>query len=75
MASISSIVTRGFGSWGSVNDLSTRGFGIGAAAAITYDGAGIEAKLGNYRLQATTSGSRLHIKSGDYRLHATTEEH
>ena len=28
--SISSIVTRGFGSWGSINEVVTRGFSIGA---------------------------------------------
>ena len=37
--SISSIITRGFGSWGSVNDVVTRGFGIGAAVAVSPDGA------------------------------------
>ena len=29
--SISSIVTRGYGSWGGVNDVVTRGYSIGAA--------------------------------------------
>ncbi len=37
--SISGIVTRGFGSWGSVNDAVTRGFGIGAAVSVSPDGA------------------------------------
>ncbi len=37
--SISSVVTRGFGSWGSVNDVVTRGFSIGAVAAVSPDGA------------------------------------
>ena len=32
--SISSIVTRGFGSWGSVNKVVTRGFSIGEAIEV-----------------------------------------
>lgn len=34
MASPSSVLTRGLGSWGSVNLLPTLGYGIGAAAAV-----------------------------------------
>jgi len=30
--SISSVVTRGFGSWGSVNEVVTRGYSIGAVS-------------------------------------------
>ena len=37
--SISGIVTRSFGSWGSVVGVVTRGVGIGAAIAVSPDGA------------------------------------
>ena len=36
--SIATVVTRGYGSFGSVNKLPTWGYSIGAAAAASYSG-------------------------------------
>lgn len=34
MASPSTVLTRGYGSWGTVNELPTLGYGIGASVAL-----------------------------------------
>ncbi len=34
MASPSTVLTRGYGSWGSVNEVVTLGYGVGAAAEV-----------------------------------------
>lgn len=68
MTGISSIVTRGFGSWGSVNDIPTRGFGIGVPASIG-DVPGMEAAVGDYRLHVTLDDKRVHARTADNRLH------
>ena len=49
MPGISSIVTRGFGSWGSAVDVPTRGFGIGVARSLDVPGS-----------QYTLQDGRLH---------------
>ena len=38
MASPSTVLSRGYGSWGSVNLLPTRGYGIGVSSPITLVG-------------------------------------
>jgi hypothetical protein len=53
MAGISSIVTRGFGSWGSVVDVPTRGFGIGASVTPSVPG-----------MEWTTGRERFHWWAG-----------
>lgn len=53
MPGISSIVTRGFGSWGSVVDVPTRGFGIGASVTPSVPG-----------MEWTTGRERFHWWAG-----------
>ena len=67
MAGISDIVSRGFGSWGSVNDLPTRGFGIGAAEVL--DARGHQYTATDNRAHYKADGNRAYYTASDHRLH------
>lgn len=67
MASPSTVITMGYGSFGSVNLLSTLGYGIGAAAAVTFGR--LEYTIPRNLLQFTINSQRL-----DYTLPKTVDE-
>ena len=61
---IRDVVTRGYGTWGSIAEVVTRGYGIGAAVA-TVESPGLE---------FTVKDGRLHFAiQPDARLHFTLE--
>lgn len=60
MASIATVVTRGYGSFGSVNLLPTHGYGIGAEAAANVTG--IEYATNNERLHYENKNERAHFE-------------
>ena len=70
MPSISSIVTRGFGTWGGVNDIPTRGYGIGAAVVVdSVSTPGLQWTATDGRLHYASEDERLHYASNDWRAH------
>ena len=68
MASPSTVISRGYGSWGTVNELPTIGYGIGAAPA------GIEAAEICFTMRqiATLETSMARVTQLDVTLYQTT---
>ena len=69
-ASPSSVLTLGYGDWGSVNLVPTLGYG---AAEEAVANAGLEAEIPFSRLHAIIPTSRLHATS-DGRLHTRVKD-
>lgn len=58
MASIATVVTRGYGTFGSVNLLPTHGYGVGAEAVANVGG-----------MEYATNNERLHYDNKNERTH------
>ncbi len=72
MASPSTIITLGFGSFGGVNLLPTLGYGI--ASETGFDVAGIEHSVPQNRMHYTVPRNRMHFHVPSNRMHQTVPE-
>ena len=69
MASPSTVITRGYGTWGTVNEVVTLGYGIGAFATIVGAWSNVIALHSiNQRMDIYPTNARMDIKTNNERL-------